>query len=52
MFDPALTPKPLGEPIAVALDADALRLREGYFWNQGEALTIPDFSDIPIIGSA
>jgi hypothetical protein len=52
VFDPAWTPKSLGEPREVALDADALRLREGYFWNQGEALTIPDFSDLPIIGSA
>jgi hypothetical protein len=51
VFDPNWSPKALGEPKAVALDADALRLREGYFWNQGEALTIPDFSDIPIIGS-
>lgn len=52
VFDPAWSPKPVGEPVEVALDEDALRLREGFFWNQGEALTIPDFSDLPIIGSA
>jgi hypothetical protein len=52
VFDSAWSPKPLGEPIEVTLDKDALRLREGYFWNQGEALTIPDFPDFPIIGSA
>jgi hypothetical protein len=32
----------VGEPILVALDENALRLREGFFWNQGEAFTIPD----------
>lgn len=52
VFDPAWNPKPLGEPKQVRLDSDALHLREGHFWNQGEALTIPDFSDLPIIGSA
>jgi hypothetical protein len=46
MFDPAWSPKPLGEPREVALDADALRLREDYFLNQGEAFIIPDFPDL------
>ena len=41
VFDPAWNPKPLGEPLEVVLDKDALGLREGYFWNQGEALIFP-----------
>lgn len=48
VFDPNWSPKPLGEPIEVALDENALRLRENFFSNQDETLTVPGF---PIIES-
>jgi hypothetical protein len=48
VFDPNWCPKELGEPVVVTLDENAMRLRESFFWNQGEALTIPD---LPINGS-
>lgn len=47
VFDPNWCPKELGESVSVALDKNAMRLREDFFWNQGEAFTIPDS---PIIG--
>lgn len=45
-FDPAWSPKTLGEPQSVSLDSDALRLRENYFFNEGQALIIPDLPPI------
>ncbi len=48
VFDPNWCPKKLGEPVSVTLVESAMNLREGFFWNQGEAFTIPD---LPIIGS-
>jgi hypothetical protein len=47
MFDPNWNPKELGEPISVKLDESAIRLRENFFLNQGEAFIIPD---LPTIG--
>jgi hypothetical protein len=52
VFDPNWSPNPVGEPVELTLDDDALRLREGLFWNQGEAFTIPDLPDLSILGSA
>ena len=49
VFDASWRPKELGEPVSVTLDESAMRLREGFFWNQGEAFTVPD---LPIIGPA
>lgn len=46
VFDPTWRPTPLGEPISVTLDQSTMRLRDGYFLNQGEAFTIPDLPTI------
>jgi len=42
VFDSYWSPKLVGDPVSVTLDEDALRLRQNYFFNQGEGLTIPD----------
>jgi|ERR1043165_1003683 hypothetical protein len=42
VFDPSWCPKPVGEALLVKLDADAMRLRENFFWNQGEPIIVPD----------
>lgn len=46
VFDPNWSPKELGEPVSVKLDENDMRLRENFFWNQGEAIRI---SELPII---
>ncbi|MDB6065395.1 MAG: hypothetical protein JWR26_1603 [Pedosphaera sp.] len=42
VFDSNWSPKPIGDPVSVTLDEDAMRLRKNYFLNQGEGLAIPD----------
>jgi hypothetical protein len=37
VFDPNWCPKELGDPVEVKLDENAMRLRDSFFWNQGEA---------------
>lgn len=46
VFDPSWCPKNLGDPVSVTLDENAIRLRNDFFWNRGEAFTT---SDLPII---
>ena len=52
VFDPTWSPRAVGESFEVILDEDALRMREGYFWHEGEALILSDFLNVPSIGSA
>jgi hypothetical protein len=47
VFDTNWTPKSVGTPRMVTLDAAALRLLDNYFLNQGEGLVLPDLPDVP-----
>ena len=54
VFDRNWCPKALGQPVSVKLDESAMRLRENFFWNKGESLSLilPDLSDLPTSESA